>query len=100
MLYQLSYARVAWSVAAPSHPFRGWQSARRDPTMSAADVRQSETFVTGREGRMRKRVLSEQGQTMAEYGVVLSVMTAGIIAALLFFSGEIRNAILRVVGLM
>ncbi len=49
---------------------------------------------------MRKRVLNEQGQTMAEYGVVLSVMSAGIIAALLFFSGEIRAAILRVVGLM
>jgi Flp pilus assembly pilin Flp len=49
---------------------------------------------------MRQRVQSEQGQTMAEYGVVLSVMSAGIIAALLFFSGEIRNAILRVVGLM
>jgi Flp pilus assembly pilin Flp len=49
---------------------------------------------------MRQRVQSERGQTMAEYGVVLSVMSAGIITALLFFSGEIRAAILRVVGLM
>jgi Flp pilus assembly pilin Flp len=49
---------------------------------------------------MRQRVLNEQGQTMAEYGVVLSLMTAGIVTALLFFSGEIRAAILRVVGLM
>ena len=49
---------------------------------------------------MRFRARDEQGQTMAEYGVILSMMTAGIIAALLFFSGEIRNGIMRAVDLM
>ena len=49
---------------------------------------------------MRMRARNEQGQTMAEYGLVLSMMTAGIIAALLFFSGEIRAAVLRAVALM
>ena len=49
---------------------------------------------------MRKRVQSEHGQTMAEYAVVLSVMSAGIIAALLLFNGAIIDAILRVVDLI
>ena len=49
---------------------------------------------------MRQRVLNEKGQTMAEYGVILSMMTATIIAALLFFSDEIRNGIMRAVALM
>ena len=49
---------------------------------------------------MRQRLRIEQGQTMAEYGVILSMMTATIIAALLFFSDEIRNGIMRAVALM
>ena len=49
---------------------------------------------------MRQRLRTEQGQTMAEYGVILSMMTATIIGALLFFSDEIRNGIMRAVGLM
>ena len=35
MLYQLSYAREARSVAAESHSFRGWQGAGADPTIAA-----------------------------------------------------------------
>ena len=49
---------------------------------------------------MRKWVRSEPGQTMAEYSVVLSVISVGIAAALLLFSGGIRAAFLRVAGLM
>ncbi len=40
----------------------------------------------------------EDGQTMAEYGVVLAVITLGIIAALTLLAGGVREAILDVVG--
>ena len=38
----------------------------------------------------------EEGQTMAEYGVVLAVITAGIIGALLLLSGQIESVLSRV----
>ena len=40
---------------------------------------------------------NEEGQTMAEYGVVLAVITLGIIAALTALSGGIRAALYDVV---
>jgi Flp pilus assembly pilin Flp len=43
---------------------------------------------------------SESGQTMAEYGVVLSVITVGIITAFTIFSGAVERAILRAVALI
>ena len=41
----------------------------------------------------RARFGGEEGQTMAEYGVVLSVITALIVAAILALSGAISTAI-------
>jgi Flp pilus assembly pilin Flp len=35
----------------------------------------------------------ERGQTMAEYAVVLAVITVAVVAALLAFSGQITTAI-------
>ena len=43
----------------------------------------------------RKR---EEGQTMAEYGVVLAVITLGVVAALGFLSGAITGAINDVIS--
>ena len=43
----------------------------------------------------RKR---EEGQTMAEYGVVLAVITLGVVVALGFLSGAISAAIDEVTG--
>ena len=43
----------------------------------------------------RKR---EEGQTMAEYGVVLAVITLGVVLALGILSGAISDAIDSVVG--
>ena len=40
----------------------------------------------------------EEGQTMAEYGVVLAVITTGIVAALIFLSEEIDAALRAVAG--
>ena len=38
----------------------------------------------------------EEGQTMAEYGVILAVITATIIAALVLLSGNIESVLERV----
>ena len=44
--------------------------------------------------------LPEDGQTMAEYGVVVSVITIGIIVAIAALSGGISNAINSVTSLL
>jgi Flp pilus assembly pilin Flp len=46
----------------------------------------------------RARFGVEDGQTMAEYGVVLAVITALIVAALLALSGAIASALDTVRG--
>jgi Flp pilus assembly pilin Flp len=42
----------------------------------------------------------EEGQTMAEYGVVLAVITLGVVVALGFLSGAITSALDRVTGIL
>jgi Flp pilus assembly pilin Flp len=42
----------------------------------------------------------EEGQTMAEYGVVLAVITPAIIAAISLLSSDVRNAIEGVAGIL
>jgi Flp pilus assembly pilin Flp len=42
----------------------------------------------------------DEGQTMAEYGVVLAVITIGISVALLALSGAISAALEAVTGLL
>jgi Flp pilus assembly pilin Flp len=50
--------------------------------------------IQNKVAEMRK----EEGQTMAEYGVVLAVITTGIVAALIFLSDEIDAALRAVAG--
>ena len=40
----------------------------------------------------------EDGQTMAEYGVVLAVITIAVFGALALLAGNITNALTRVAG--
>jgi Flp pilus assembly pilin Flp len=42
----------------------------------------------------------EEGQTMAEYGVVLAVITIGAVAVFTALSGGITGAVNRVIGLL
>ena len=46
---------------------------------------------------LRARYVGEEGQTMAEYGVVLAVIAVGVILALTALSGGISGAIDAVV---
>ena len=48
------------------------------------------TFVGAIAGSLREH---EEGQTMAEYGVVLAVITLAVIAAITLLGGNISNAI-------
>jgi Flp pilus assembly pilin Flp len=47
---------------------------------------------------VRVRLAVEEGQTMAEYGVVLAVIAIGVVVALTALSGGITGAINRVIG--
>jgi Flp pilus assembly pilin Flp len=42
----------------------------------------------------------EDGQTMAEYGVVLAVITLAVIAAISLLSDNVRNAITNVANIL
>jgi Flp pilus assembly pilin Flp len=42
----------------------------------------------------------EEGQTMAEYGVVLAVITLAVIAAITLLAGNVSNAINAVANIM
>ena len=47
---------------------------------------------------LRVRYAAEEGQTMAEYGVVLAVSAVGVVLALTALSGGISGAISKVVS--
>ena len=49
---------------------------------------------------IRARYLLEEAQTMAEYGVVLTVITIGILTAIAALSGGITNAINSVTAIL
>ena len=48
----------------------------------------------------RARLSVAEGQTMAEYGVVLAVIAAIVVAALVALQGGISGAISRVTGFL
>ena len=49
---------------------------------------------------LRRRSVEQDGQTMAEYGVVLTVITLACLGALSLLSGNILTALTRVTGLI
>jgi Flp pilus assembly pilin Flp len=50
--------------------------------------------------KIRARLVREEGQTMAEYAVVLAVITVATVAVFTALSGGIQNAINNVIGLL
>lgn len=57
----------------------------------------TQTFVGSAVDSLRR---DEEGQTMAEYGVVLAVITIAVIGAITLLSDNVRNAIENVAGIM
>ena len=49
--------------------------------------------------RFRASCKREQGQTMAEYGVVLAVITAASVSIFTALSGGVEGALDRVIGI-
>jgi Flp pilus assembly pilin Flp len=49
---------------------------------------------------LRARLVREEGQTMAEYGVVLAVIALTVIVAFTALSGGISSAINNVTGIL
>jgi Flp pilus assembly pilin Flp len=49
---------------------------------------------------LRASCKREEGQTMAEYGVVLGVLTLGVVGVFTALSGGIDGALSRVIGLL
>ena len=46
------------------------------------------------------RVAEESGQTMAEYGVVIALVTLAVLAALTLLGGNVSNALESVANLL
>lgn len=64
-------------------------NARRDLPVQRREVNRMQKFFA----RLRR----EEGQTMAEYGVVLAVITVAIVGVLTLLSDSIQNAIQGVI---
>ncbi|MDQ3859518.1 MAG: hypothetical protein M3327_13930, partial [Actinomycetota bacterium] len=62
------------------------------------EVKRMISFFTHLNAWMDASRKREEGQTMAEYGVVLAVITLGVVLALGILSGAISDAIDSVVG--
>ena len=57
----------------------------------------TQAFAASTVDALRRR---EEGQTMAEYGVVLAVITLAVVAAITLLSDNVRNALEQVAGIM
>ncbi len=49
---------------------------------------------------LRRRLTDQDGQTMAEYGVVLTVITIGCVGAMMLLGGNAANAFDRVAAIL
>jgi Flp pilus assembly pilin Flp len=56
--------------------------------------------ITTNSSQTDARHTNESGQTMAEYGVVLGVITIAIVTSFTVFSGAIERSFLRAVALI
>jgi Flp pilus assembly pilin Flp len=87
---------VCSTEASPSGHSRNTVSAHSGCGNRGREVNPLTSFFTYLDA-LRKR---EDGQTMAEYGVVLAVITLGVVLALGILSGAISDAINSVVSFL
>ena len=87
---------------APSIPSSSHKSRFATPSFSSrnASARRKARLIQRREVNQVLKLFTalkrEEGQTMAEYGVVLAVITIAVFGALALLSGNIVSAISRV----
>jgi Flp pilus assembly pilin Flp len=73
------------------------QSALPDHLKGGEPVLKLFAFAQASLDALRRR---EEGQTMAEYGVVLAVITLAVVAAISLLSDNVRNAIESVANIL
>jgi Flp pilus assembly pilin Flp len=84
----------------PNRPFEAspFHCAQRAPDLSkGGDINVTFTDLIH---YLRARFQVEEGQTMAEYGVVLAVIAVAVVVALGFLSGAISGAIDKVTSIL
>ena len=69
-------------------------------THAAGEVSPAGQEVNSMLARIRARFAREEGQTMAEYAVVLAVITVATVAVFTALSGGIQGAIGNVTGIL
>ena len=91
--------QVALSFTNDLHESR---TSLASPTSRTALARRRARLIRRREVNQVLKLFNafkrEDGQTMAEYGVVLAVITIAVFGALALLSGNIVNAVTRVAG--
>jgi Flp pilus assembly pilin Flp len=78
------------------HHFRRFGFQRAPSALECSKGGESDMTFTDMVTYFRARFGVEEGQTMAEYGVVLAVITALVVAAILALSGAIAGALNKV----
>ena len=104
MLYQLSYVRAWLMVSRGSQRIRAGVGSPKSldfggpgPLDRGIDrSRGADYHVAMARTRLHHFLTRESGQTMAEYGIVLAVITLALLAAFGLLAGEIETSIERV----
>lgn len=73
------------------------QSILPDPSKGGVLMFKLFAFTQASLDALRRR---EEGQTMAEYGVVLAVITLAVVAAISLLSDNVRNALESVANIL
>ena len=92
-LYQHSHCRPGFSFG----EFARRPRVRIDERREVNQMLKLFTFVQVAADSLRRR---EEGQTMAEYGVVLAVITLAVIGAITLLSDNVRSAIESVANIL
>ena len=93
---------MAPQIASVSQSFQLDSRSFASPKSSSASARRKARLIRRKEVNQVLRLFDafkrEEGQTMAEYAVVLAVITIAVFGALALLSGNIVNALTRVAG--
>jgi Flp pilus assembly pilin Flp len=76
-----------------------WVSSQR-PRGEKIESQKGGAFTMNEIKNLRERLSKQEGQTMAEYAVVLAVITVLIIASLTLLSGAISSALDAVTAIL
>jgi Flp pilus assembly pilin Flp len=91
---------IALRLTQGFHHSSAFESARHRACATRRGEVKRMTYLYGYFTRLLAAGRREEGQTMAEYGVILAVITVAIIAVLVLLSDGIRNNLQAVVDVL